>query len=121
MSTMNQAKLSAAFLNASNEYSELVEQGLGESPAAARAFARMMENAPQSFMDVAHDVAMEMGLMPEKPDGYTANGEPVYLLESIAKRLSISKEEAEAEKSLHEFQDATGAQFLNTDDVHSVQ
>ncbi|MBV5309577.1 hypothetical protein [Chromatium okenii] len=116
---MNQDKLSAAFLNASNEYSELVAQGLGESPAAARAFARMMENAPQSFMDVAHDVAMEMGLMPEKPDAYTANGEPVYLLESIATRLGISKEEAE--KSLHEFEDATGKQFLNTGDVHSVQ
>ncbi|MBK1642957.1 hypothetical protein CKO12_13980 [Chromatium okenii] len=116
---MNQYKLSAAFINAGIEYSELVAQGLGESPDAARAFARMMENAPQSFMDMAHDAVVKMGLMPEKPDGYTTEGKPVYHLESIAKCLGMSKKEAE--KSLRDFQDHTGKQFFDVDDVHSVQ
>jgi hypothetical protein len=40
-------------------------------------------------------------------------------LESIATRLGISKEEAE--KSLHEFEDATGKQFFDVDDVYLVQ
>jgi len=116
---MKNDEISAAFIHAGNQYSELVEQGLGESPEAMRAFAQMLEAAPQSFLDMMHNKVVEMGLMPDKPDGYTADGEPVYRLDSMATRLGMSKEDAE--ESLREFQDATGAQFLEGDEVHSVQ
>jgi hypothetical protein len=116
---MNKDELSAAFINAGNEYSALVEQGLGDSPEALRAFAQMLDAAPQSFLDMMHNKVVEMGLIPDQPDGYTADGEPLYRLDSMATRLGMSKEDAE--ESLREFQDATGAQFLEGDEVHSVQ
>ncbi|MBK1640690.1 hypothetical protein CKO12_02100 [Chromatium okenii] len=116
---MNNDEISAAFIDAGNEYSALVERGLGGSPEASRAFARMLETAPQSFLDMMHNKVVEMGLMPEQPDGYTAAGEPVYRLDAVATRLGMS--EQEAEESLREFQDETGAQFLKDDEIHSVQ
>ncbi|MBV5309313.1 hypothetical protein [Chromatium okenii] len=116
---MNKEDISDEFRIAGDLYSALVARGLGQTPEALQAFARMIDAAPQSFLDMMHNKVVEMGLIPDKPDGYTSDGEPVYRLDAVATRLGISQ--AEAEESLRDFQNETGAQFLKGDDVHSVQ
>jgi len=66
-----------------------------EHPETGRALAHAMELAPESFKRDVHDMAVEMGLMPAIPDGYTDDGQPVYRLDGIADRLGISLEETE--------------------------
>jgi uncharacterized protein (DUF1800 family) len=82
------------FLAAGRLYSRLSEAGLAQTPEAADAFQRMYDAAPESFRQEMHDMAVEMGLMPSVPDGYTDDGEPVYALEGLANRLGIDHEEA---------------------------
>lgn len=66
-----------------------------EHPETGKALAQAMEIAPESFKRDVHDMAVEMGLMPATPDGYTADGRPVYTLEGFAARMGISIEEAQ--------------------------
>lgn len=66
-----------------------------EHPETGRALAHSMELAPESFKQNVHDMAVEMGLMPATPDGYTDGGRPVYTLEGLAARMGISIEEAQ--------------------------
>lgn len=66
-----------------------------EHPETGRALAQAMELAPESFKRNVHDMAVEMGLMPTVPDGYTDDGQPVYTLEGFATRMGISLEEAQ--------------------------
>jgi len=87
-------RITPAFLAAGRHYSALSKAGLAQTPEGAEAFQRMYDLAPESFRQEMHDMAVQMGLMPAKPDGYTDDGEPVYELEGIAKRLGISMEEA---------------------------
>ncbi|MBP5054345.1 hypothetical protein [Pseudomonas chlororaphis] len=82
------------FLAAGRLYSQLHDAGLEKSPEAAEAFQRMYDAAPESFRQEMHDMAVQMGLMPSVPDGYTDDGEPVYSLEGLANRLGLSPEEA---------------------------
>lgn len=65
-------------------------------PMTGDALAQAMEIAPEAFRQEAHDMAVEMGLVPAKPDAYTEDGQPLYRLDGIAARLGISMEEAEA-------------------------
>lgn len=45
--------------------------------------------APESFIDEVHLDAVDMGLIPSKPDGYSDEGEPIYKLDNIARKLDI--------------------------------
>ena len=83
------------FLSAWRLYSQLHAAGLEKSSEAAEAFQRMYDAAPESFRQEMHDMAVQMGLMPSLPDGYTDDGEPVYSLEGLANRLGVSPEEAQ--------------------------
>lgn len=50
--------------------------------------------------------------MPKQPDGYTADGMPVYNLETIAASLGITLEEAELElKKMLAVSDELGIEF----------
>jgi hypothetical protein len=66
-----------------------------DHPETSKALAQAMEIAPEGLKRRMHDMAVEMGLMPAIPDGYTDDGQPVYRLDGIADRLGISLEEAE--------------------------
>jgi len=66
-----------------------------EHSETGRALAHAMELAPESFKQNVHDMAVETGLMPATPDGYTDDGQPVYTLEGFAARMGISIEEAQ--------------------------
>lgn len=70
------------------------ELGL-EHPETSRALMVAMALAPDSLKDFMAEQAKELGLMPE-PDGYTEDGEPVFTLESIAAKMGMSMEEAQA-------------------------
>lgn len=83
------------FLSAGRLYSQLHAAGLEKSPEAAEALQRMYDAAPESFRQEMHDMAVQMGLMPSVPDGYTDDGEPVYSLEGLADRLGVSPEDAQ--------------------------
>lgn len=56
--------------------------------------SEMVIYAPDELINLFHDKAKEMGLVP-KPSGYLDNGDPVYSLEDIAKTHGISMDEAE--------------------------
>lgn len=66
-----------------------------EHPETGRALAHAMELAPESFKRDVHSMAVEMGLMPATPDGYTDDGQPVYSLEGFAARMGITIEQAQ--------------------------
>lgn len=66
-----------------------------EHPETRKALAQAMEIAPEDLKQRMHDMAVEMGLMPPTPDGYTDDGHAVYSLDGIAARLGISIEDAE--------------------------
>ena len=92
--TKKSDRITPAFLTAGRHYSALSKAGKAQTPEGAEAFQRMYNLAPESFRQEMHDMAVQMGLMPPKPDGYTEDGQPIYSLEGIAKRLGISVEEA---------------------------
>ena len=66
-----------------------------EHPETRKALARAMEIAPEGLKRRMRCMAIEMGLMPPTPDGYTEDGHAVYSLDGIAARLGISIEDAE--------------------------
>ncbi|WP_311056123.1 hypothetical protein, partial [Pseudomonas aeruginosa] len=87
-------QMTPEFLAAGRLYTSMCKAGLSHTPEAAAAFQHMYDAAPESFRQEMHDMAVQMGLMPAVPDGYTDDGEPVYELEGMAKRLGIDPEEA---------------------------
>ena len=92
---------------------EAMQTTLGDDhPLTQRALALAMEFAPQELKTIMAAKAREMGLMPEHPDGYLSNGEPVYNLQSIAKRLGMT--EAETQESLQAFLADRAALGLDT-------
>ena len=81
--------MSTRFKQLLREYGELIDAGLDDTPEASRVFMAMMECAPPEYMDAAHKIAVDMGLMPEKPDGYSDDGQALYSLDGIAKRIGV--------------------------------
>lgn len=79
------------FLFLMGKYAELQEQGLGQTPEASTLFGEMMRYAPPEFQQVAHDMAVKMGLLPKIPDGYSDNGEPLYNLDTMLERLGLDE------------------------------
>lgn len=74
----------------------------------------MLEHAPESFLNELHDMAVQMGLMPATPDGYTDDGQPVYNIKGIAARLDTSEAE------LQMVADEIGIVPVNNAAIHRV-
>jgi hypothetical protein len=89
------ADASPEFVEAMHLASHLKDTLGIEHPETGRALAHAMELAPESFKRDVHGMAVEMGLMPATPDGYTDDGQAVYTLEGFAARMGISIEEAQ--------------------------
>lgn len=78
------------FMELMRRYKALHDAGQGQTEEAALLFGEAMHYAPEDFKRDAHDKAVEMGLIPAVPDGYTPDGEPLYILEKMAERLGIN-------------------------------
>jgi hypothetical protein len=99
------------FIHLMDRYMALDAAGLGDTDEACQLFVEAMDYAPESFKRDLRSKAIELGLMPEKPDGYSDDGQPLYHLEAMANRLGIDPEEIPE----------TIKQFGYTGTVHSVQ
>jgi hypothetical protein len=75
------------------KYKALHEQGLDDTVEARQLFGEMMVYAPPEYKEAAHELAVKMGLMPDKPDGYSDDGEPLYSLDAMCERLEINPDE----------------------------
>ena len=60
-----------------------------------RALALVMALAPPELTAMLTGKAREMGLIPDQADGYLEDGTPVYQLESIARTLGMTEDEAQ--------------------------
>lgn len=60
-----------------DQYKSLVDQGLAQTEEGRRLFAEMMAYAPDAYLDAARKIAIEMELLPERPDAYTDDGQPL--------------------------------------------
>ena len=83
------------------EFSALMAQyrdtsaGLGDNhPHARRLLLLAIQTAPAWFLDQMHDMARDMGLMPE-PFGCDDNGQKFYRLDDMASMLGIPLTEAQ--------------------------
>ena len=76
-----------------DQYKQLVDQGLDRTDEAHKLFGEMMAYAPPEYQKVAQDMAVEMGLMPDKPVGYSDDGEPLYNLEAMCEQLEINPDD----------------------------
>ena len=76
-----------------DQYKALQAQGLDNTAEARQLFGEMMAYAPPESMEAAHEIAVQMGLMPDKPDGYSDDGEPLYILDTMCERLEINPDE----------------------------
>lgn len=107
------------FREAIEAYCDFSDAGLQDSPAALRAWRRVMDHAPESFKRMMIDKARALGLLPDRPDGYLPDGQPVYRLETIAQRLGIPIEEATASAEL--YLGITGADAIDPSTIARVQ
>ena len=99
------------------QLAELYEklESSGQHEEASHIFAQMLPLMPPEMQDRVHNKAVELGLMPEKPHGYTDAGDAMYRLEDIAERAGLTLEEAE--ESISKF-NVRPAQFGV---IHTVQ
>lgn len=65
--------------------------GLGQTEDACRLFLEAMDYAPEGFKRDLHEKAVDLGLMPDKPDAYTDDGQPLYLMDTMLDRLGLSE------------------------------
>lgn len=87
--------MNTEFMDAVERY-EAMQATLGdEHPLTRQAMALCMELAPQELKTIMAEKAREIGLMPERPHGYTSEGEACYRLEDIAKRLGMAEDEVQ--------------------------
>jgi hypothetical protein len=91
----NQKTLPPAFTQAMRQYERIAAQHGEDSKQAINAFTQAMLKAPDWFRDEAHDMAEQMGLIPDQPSGYSDDGQALYSLQDIATHMGISLDEAE--------------------------
>lgn len=102
------------FTHLMQKYADLHDAGLDSTKEARQLFAEAMNYAPEEFKKIAHDTAVELGLIPDQPDYYTNDGEPLYALNGLAERLGIDPAHA-----LADMPDCIKQNF-HTDNVHRV-
>ncbi|KAF1027105.1 MAG: hypothetical protein GAK29_00911 [Acinetobacter bereziniae] len=106
--------------------SMLDENGEENSDEARLQFQRAMLLAPEWFKEEAHQMACEMGLLPE-PTECLADGTPVFTAEQVAKNLGVPVEEVlKGIKELEKLQEEEGlsgsnAYLVDASEVHKIQ
>lgn len=117
---MTQPNIDPRGLELFRKYGELTEEEKRNSPEAAALMVEMMQYLPQEVQDQMHAMAVEMGLMPEKPSGYLEDGTPLYDLRETAKNLGVSDEELNAQ--ITQMHAATGGKYqIDPSKIHRVQ
>lgn len=90
-----QKTFTAEFTALMHQY-EATSKGLGDDhPHARRLWHLLMQTAPGWFIDEAHEMAREMGLLPTARQ-CNDQGEPIYTVEDMAASLGVTPAEAEA-------------------------
>lgn len=87
------AESTPEFMAAMSACLHLVETLGQDHPDTTRAMQLAMRLAPPSLKDLMNAKAKELDLLPEA-HGYTADGAPVFSLESVAAKLGMSMDEA---------------------------
>lgn len=115
------------FIEAMEIYrSMLDENGVEKLDEARLQFQKAMLLAPDWFQDEAHQMAREMGLIPE-PTECLADGTPVYKAEQIAANLGVPVDEVlKGIKDLEKLQKDEGlsgskAYLVDASEVHKIQ
>lgn len=115
------------FIEAMEIYrSMLDENGVEKLDEARLQFQKAMLLAPDWFQDEAHQMAREMGLIPE-PTECLADGTPVFTAEQIATNLGVPVDEVlKGIKELEKLQKDEGlsgskAYLFDTSEVHKIQ
>ena len=85
--------INPVWLHLMSQYKALCDAGQSNTEAASDLFSEAYGYAPDSFKQMMHDKAIELGLMPEQPDGYSDDGEPLYFMEKQCERLGIDPAE----------------------------
>ena len=106
--------------------SMLDENGEENSDEARLQFQKAMLLAPDWFKDEAHQMAREMGLLPE-PTECLADGTPVFTAEQVAKNIGVPVEEVlKGIKELEKLQKEQGLSgsngyLVDASEVHKIQ
>ena len=77
------------FFSLMHQYKALCDAGQQHSEEGSDLFAEAYDLAPASFKKALHDAAVEQGLIAEKPDGYSDDGEPLYNMPDLCDRLGV--------------------------------
>lgn len=117
---MGQPNIDPRGLELFQKYGELSEDEKLNSPEAAALMVEMMQYLPQEVQEQMHNMAVEMGLMPEKPSGYLEDGTPVFNVEQIAENLGMNVKEAIAHTERMN-QVTAGKYAIDPSKVHRVQ
>ena len=85
--------INPTFIHLMTRYAELHEAGLDDTPEASDLFSQAYNLAPNEFKEALHDAAVEQGLISGTPDGYSDDGEPLYIFEKQCERLGIDPDD----------------------------
>ncbi|MFW1943445.1 hypothetical protein ACG93R_08030 [Acinetobacter guillouiae] len=115
------------FTEAMEIYTSMLDENGEENSEEARLqFQKAMLLAPDWFQDEAHQMAREMGLLPE-PTECLADGTPVFTAEQVAANLGVPVDEVlKGIKELEKLQKNEGlsgskAYLVDASEVHKIQ
>ena len=80
--------INPVWLHLMSQYKALCDAGQSNTEQASDLFNEAYGYAPDSFKQMMRDKAIELGLMPEQPDAYSDDGEPLYFMEKQCARTS---------------------------------
>jgi hypothetical protein len=80
------------FLAALEDYNDLAERDMDDTPAGHAAWERVIRLAPPEFLDLATAKMRELDMLPA-PAGLDADGRPVYALSDLAAKLDVPEQE----------------------------
>jgi len=96
------------FKDALKQYVILRDAHGADHELAKDAFILLFSLAPDEYVDEAHNIAVEMNLIPDA-SGYLEDGSPMYKLGDIAAKNGVTIEEAEkAMSNILEIQSIAG-------------
>lgn len=124
--SLSDKSFSPEFTAAMEKYKSMLDENGGEETEESRLqFQKAMLLAPDWFMGEAHQMAREMGLLPE-PTECLADGTPVFTAEQIAANLGVPVEEVlkhlDELKKLQEEEGLSGsnAYLIDASEVHKI-
>ena len=85
--------INPAFFTLMHQYKALCDAGQQYSEQASDLFNEAYGCAPEVFKKALHDEAVAQGLIADKPDAYSDDGEPLYFMEKQCERLGIDPAE----------------------------